>query len=219
MIVKKYELTQKLIWNEFVSLAKNKHFFLNREYMEYHSDRFKDHSLMIYNNAGKLIAILPGNIVDDIYYSHQGLTFSGLVYKPTIKQKEVIDIFSSIKDYFYKIGIVKVVYKAIPSIYSNIPAQEDLYALFLNGARVFRRDVSSTIYLKEIIKYSKGRKWTLKKAKANDISIREVNDVHEFWDALSKVLNAEHGVKPTHTVEEMISLRDYFIDNIKLYAG
>lgn len=219
MIIKEYTDSQRVIWNEFVKLSKNSHFFLYRDYIEYHSERFKDHSLMVYNNNEKLIALLPGNIDGNVYYTHQGLTFSGLIYKDNIKQKEVLDIFCEMKKYISSIGIDKVIYKAIPNIYSLIPAEEDLYALFVNGAKIFRRDVSSTIYLKARIKYSKGRKWTLKKARSNDISIKEVEDVHEFWEMLSRVLSSEHDVKPTHTVDEITYLKSKFSDNIKLFAS
>ena len=41
-------------------------------------------------------------------------------------------------------GISKLIYKAIPHIYHTVPAEEDLYALFLLNAKLFRRDVSST---------------------------------------------------------------------------
>ncbi|MGM5470663.1 hypothetical protein ACS386_10325 [Flavobacteriaceae bacterium LMO-SS05] len=46
--------------------------------MEYHQDRFEDFSLMVFKKD-KLIAILPANKIKNGVYSHQGLTFSGLI--------------------------------------------------------------------------------------------------------------------------------------------
>ena len=40
-------------WNHFVAQSKNGTFLLDRRYMDYHADRFEDHSLMVYRQ-GKL---------------------------------------------------------------------------------------------------------------------------------------------------------------------
>jgi hypothetical protein len=54
------------------------HLLFHRDFMEYHSDRFQDYSLLIFEED-KLIAVLPANRVED-RLSHQGLTYGGLVY-------------------------------------------------------------------------------------------------------------------------------------------
>ena len=43
--------------------------------MEYHSDRFQDFSLIIYNDKGNIMALLPASIDGDTVMSHGGLTF------------------------------------------------------------------------------------------------------------------------------------------------
>lgn len=50
--------------------------------MDYHADRFQDASLMIYRK-GQLYALLPANRLNNILYSHQGLTYGGLITKKT----------------------------------------------------------------------------------------------------------------------------------------
>jgi len=62
MQILKYTTEHKNIWNEFVKNAKNAHFFFLRDYMEYHSDRFEDYSLLVFDETQKLISILPANI-------------------------------------------------------------------------------------------------------------------------------------------------------------
>ena len=56
--------------------------------MEYHKDRFDDYSLMIFNVNNKLVAILPAHKVDSVLYSHQGLTYGGLV----LSSKVILEI-------------------------------------------------------------------------------------------------------------------------------
>jgi len=54
MKIIKYVDQYKDRWNEFVKNAKNSHFFFQREYMEYHSDRFQDFSLIVLDEKKKL---------------------------------------------------------------------------------------------------------------------------------------------------------------------
>ena len=54
-------------WNRFVAASKNGTFLFDRNYMDYHADRFSDHSLMIYRN-GSVYALLPANVKDDTLY-------------------------------------------------------------------------------------------------------------------------------------------------------
>ncbi|MGL6604463.1 hypothetical protein [Aeromonas hydrophila] len=106
MLVKKYSNADKKIWDEFVFLAKNKHFLFFRDFMEYHSDRFNDHSLMFFDDNQKLLAILPANHADDKLHSHQGLTFGGLITKSSVKQKEINGIFDAIPEYLKNNGFL-----------------------------------------------------------------------------------------------------------------
>lgn len=73
--VTKYEGNRKLEWDNFLKSSKNGHFFFYRDYMEYHSDRFQDFSLIIYNDKGNIMALLPASIDGDTVMSHGGLTF------------------------------------------------------------------------------------------------------------------------------------------------
>ncbi|HIF9507229.1 TPA: GNAT family N-acetyltransferase [Photobacterium damselae] len=219
MIIKKYSSNDKIIWNEFVKLSKNYHFFFERDFMEYHSDRFNDHSLMIYDDKEKLLALLPANIDKNVLYSHQGLTFGGLIIKSSAKQKEIYDIFLELKKYLKENEIKSLVYKKIPYIYNEMPCDEDLYALFRLNSNLIRRDVSSTIDLNNQIKYSKGRKWIVKKSKEHSLKYNKTNEIDEFWMHLETVLFSGHGAKPTHNKDEIKHLKELFPKNIEFYSA
>ena len=45
-------------WNQFIAKSKNGTFLFDRHYMDYHRDRFEDHSLMFYLE-GALYALMP----------------------------------------------------------------------------------------------------------------------------------------------------------------
>ncbi len=215
--VKKYEIDDKIVWDEFVKNAKNGHFFFYRDFMEYHSDRFADNSLLIYKES-TLVALLPSNLNENVLYTHQGLTFGGLITKSSNKQSQVNSIFDAIVDYAKVNKFSKIVYKRLPHIYHIIPSDEDLYAMFLHDFDLIRRDVSSSINLSNQITYSKGRKWLVKKAKQSNLSVECEVDTQIFWGILSNVLYEKHNVKPTHSVTEIEYLLKKFPKNIKLFT-
>mgnify|MGYP006988850320 CR=1 FL=1 len=41
----RYDSTLEIMWNTLIIKAKNALFMFNRSYMDYHRERFKDHSL------------------------------------------------------------------------------------------------------------------------------------------------------------------------------
>ena len=215
----KYSSDLKNEWESFVESSKNGTFLFFRNYMDYHSDRFEDFSLMVYRK-GKLYALLPGNKNGQVYYSHQGLTYGGLIMNSKATVLDVVESFRLINDYLREHGFVKVVYKPLPFIYHIYPAQEDLYALFrVCDARIIGRNISSTIIQSNKIKFIESRKSGIRKAKANNITIGLSNDLAAFWDILDTNLRNKYGVAPVHTLPEITLLKDRFPKNIKLYLA
>ena len=146
IVAKRYTPLCKVEWDKFVSTSRNGHFMFYRDYMEYHSDRFSDYSLMFYDDKNRLISIFPANIFENSIYSHQGLTFGGMLIGSKCTTEKVCEIFFSAKSFLKKDGrIKKIIYKRIPDFYHKYPAQEDLYALYLLDAELSRRDVSVAV--------------------------------------------------------------------------
>ena len=94
--VKRYSEKEYDNWNAFVGKAKNATFLFHRDFMEYHKDRFEDYSLMVFKGE-KLVAVLPANRLGECVYSHQGLTYGGLVYGEKLKLASVILIFKTVE--------------------------------------------------------------------------------------------------------------------------
>ncbi len=217
MIVTRYHISLQNKWNDFLKNAKNYHFFFHRSYLSYHEDQFEDYSLLIYDKKEKLIAMLPANIDNYILYSHQGLTFGGFIVNDNMKTEIMLDIFEAVQTFLKIHSIQKVIYKAIPYIHHIKPAQEDLYALFIQNASLIQRDIGATVYLDQPIKYSNGRKWSLKKAKNEGFIIEESRDFSSFWSLLEEILKQQHDAKPVHSLNEIEFLTSIFPENIKLY--
>ena len=217
IIIKPYSSDKKTEWDAFIKKAKNPHFMFFRDFMEYHSDRFKDCSFMIYD-GNKLIALLPANIKNDILFSHGGLTFGGFIFDYSMMTAIMLQIFKIFKSHLNEMEIAKLIYKAMPYIFHKYPAEEDRYALFINNAKLTRRDVSSAIMLGSKPRYSKGRKWIVNKAKKEGLIVEQSYDYDNYWELLAGVLEQSHGVKPVHSLEEIKRLADLFKDNIKLFV-
>ncbi len=216
--IHKYSKINFQDWNFFVQEARNGHFMFNRDYIEYHSDRFEDFSLMFYDQKNTLIAILPANITDNVVHSHQGLTFGGLVVSNETTTDLVHQIFLNLIEFLRKGGIKKFVYKRLPDFYTRYPAQEDLYALFLLNAVLFRRDVSTTIKQTVPLTYKKLRKRKIQKALKEKIIVQQSDDLTSFWTLLIDVLQEQHGIKPVHSLCEIETLKSKFPKNIKCFT-
>ncbi|WP_366187271.1 GNAT family N-acetyltransferase [Flavobacterium ovatum] len=215
--VKQYQNSNYEQWNEFISQAKNATFLFHRDFMEYHQDRFEDYSLMVYDDK-KLVAVLPANKVGDQLYSHQGLSYGGLVYQEDLKLSSVIKVFQVILDFMFSSGILKLQLKTIPFIYYQKPAQELEYILFLLGAKLIRRDTLSVIDLTEDYAFSKLRKRGVQKAVKNQLVIKEEDNFDAFWNqVLIPNLQERHQAHPVHTIAEITKLKEIFPENIKQF--
>lgn len=219
MLVEKYSSEKLSEWNDFVKKSKNGTFLFDRNFMDYHSDRFQDNSLMFYNENNKLIAILPANLDKGVLYSHQGLSYGGLIYGFDIKILEIMNCFESFKNYSLKNSIKKLIYKRVPSIYHNYPSDEDLYALFKNDAKLIRLDFGSVIQISNKLSWSELRIRCLKKAKKENLTIKINHDLYGYFNLLNEVLLANHNVKPVHSLAELKLLFYRFPDNIKLICS
>lgn len=219
MEIRRYRREDKELWNSFVSKARNATFLFDRNYMDYHADRFDDNSFMFYHK-GKLKAVLPANVAGDTLYSHQGLTYGGLLLDKKATVEDVLECFDSLNSWLRENGISKVVYKALPWIYQQYPSEEDLYALTWKcKAQLISRDISSSIVIDNKLKFAESRKSGIRKALSLNIEVGESNDVDGFWHVLEDNLGNRYNAKPVHTSSEMKLLMSRFPNNIRLYVA
>lgn len=214
----KYSPELKNLWDEFVDRSKNGTFLFKRDYMDYHSDRFTDNSLLFYRK-NSLYCILPANRTGSTINSHGGLTYGGIIMGDRCRAEGVLDVFSAMIDYLKDQGFSKIIYKPVPHIYHRIPSEEDLYALFRHDAYLSVRTISSTIDFKKPLPFNKGRKETIAKALKYNIKVEVSNDYDAFWNILTQNLRDTHNAIPVHSLSEIKSLASLFPQNIKLFGA
>lgn len=215
----KYSPDKKAEWNDFLNNSKTPMFMFNRNFMEYHADRFADNSLMFYNDTDKLVAILPASIHGQQIRSHGGLTYGGFFVNDTMKQHTMNDCVDALLVYLKDNNIDHFIYKSVPNIYNTLPAEEYMWPLWQAGFRLERTDVSSVIDLKNQLRMPKGRKAQISRAKRENVKIIESKDFKTFIDLENSVLQARHSVKAVHTGEELELLNSRFPENIKLFIA
>lgn len=207
-------------WNSFVGKSKNATFLFDRRYMDYHSDRFTDHSLVCRDDKGHIIALLPANERDGVLYSHQGLTYGGLLMDGHTTLARCMEMFEAMQVYLHEQGFRKVVYKPVPSVYHQLPSDEDLFSIVnVCGAQLTRRMMSSVIDLSNRLPLRQNRRTALNKAHQSNIIVRESDDYASFWAILEENLRKTYGAHPVHTLEEMLRLKKDNPDSIRLLTG
>ncbi|KMW57403.1 hypothetical protein AIOL_002366 [Candidatus Rhodobacter oscarellae] len=205
-------------WNAFVAGASNATFLHDRRFMDYHRNRFEDHS-MLFEADGKLVALLPANLSGKTLNSHGGLTYGGLLVAPNTKASTVLDVIEALEHDMRTRGIEQLIYKPSPHIFHAQPAEADIYALVTSGAQLVRSDLGSAIPVPRRLPMSGGRKDGIRKARRAGISVSESKDLASFWDILTEVLDTRHGATATHSLDEIILLQSSFPDQIRLFAG
>ena len=215
----RYSASQADEWNRFVAASKNGTFLFDRRYMDYHADRFHDHSLMFYRE-GNLLAVLPAHIDGQTLCSHCGLTYGGLIMSERLTIADTMQLFREMNDNLRAEGINHVVYKAIPWIYHRLSAEEDLYALYHEcHARIIARDYSTNIFLQANLRWERVRRRGVVRAERAGISVDVSESYVDFWQVLTDNLGTKYGVRPVHTLQEIELLHSRFPENIILYQA
>jgi hypothetical protein len=215
--VRLYQPQDFTIWNAFISVAKNATFLFDRNFMDYHSDRFKDYSLMIFD-GDKLIAVVPANRVENTVYSHQGLTYGGLILNNKAKLSAVISIFKNVLQFLNENSIEKLIVKTIPTIYTDYFSDELEYCLFIVKAKLYRRDALSVLDLTKKIVIDSNRMEGVKRGFKNELVVKEETSFDLFWnEILVPNLATKHNAKPVHTLSEITKLKNLFPNNIRQF--
>lgn len=219
--IKRYTHDDNLIWDEFVRESKNYLFMFERNYMDYHKERFLDHSLMFFDDE-VLIAVLPMCERGQLLLSHGGLTYGGFISGSRMKQHIMNECFKELIIYAKEHNIEKIVYKTIPHIYHDQAAEEDRYSLYSNGAKLVTVDAATYLNLKQPLKMPKGRKAQISRARREGVIIEELTDLREyerFINLENEVLSSRHDTLAVHTGAELKLLHDFFPDKIHLFGA
>ena len=218
---------KKQTWDDFVDDSNNGTIFHKQKFLSYHKDKFKDneHHLLFYDGK-KLIAVLPLAIFESegkkVAKSPYGASFGGFVYKK-VTYSNVSNIIKTFKEYAIENNFDKIIITLPPFIYHTRFETYQDFCLLKENFKLTNRDLTNIVSLqnyqkKDLIKtyYSYCRRPIQKATRLGAIVVEEENIQKSFHDILCETL-AKHHVKPTHTYEELSSLKKLFPDHIKVF--
>jgi len=223
----RYHAHYQEVWNNFINTAQNATFLFHRNFMDYHAERFQDHSVMVFAED-TLLAVFPANEKGNFIYSHGGLTYGGVAVASS--EENHARIFQIIFQYYQQQGFQKIIYKEIPFFYQNPkPAKSNFYPISLTShvlpypISLYHQDIGAVIDLQSPIHFWHGRRQGIKKASQlkPPLEIIEGNPSAQlalFWnELLIPQLQNKYGLSPTHTLAEIYLLASRFPENIKQY--
>lgn len=217
--IRKYNQDDFSVWNDFIGQAKNATFLFHRDFMEYHKDRFEDFSLLVFEEE-KLRAVLPANKKGNEVYSHQGLTYGGLVYTSKLNAEKVEWILDEVLLFLKENQIETFYYKPIPDFYFSEGNKEMNFFLMKRKAVLERKEMNLAVNLSGPLKISKSKMKHFRRIENLDLDIFEEEQFDPFWEkVLEPRLQEKFNTKPVHSKEEMVLLKAKFPQNIKQYSA
>jgi len=215
-------------WDAFAQSANNGTIFHSRKFLSYHPpDRFTDHSLVFFKN-GKRIAQLPAVEFEEngknMLISHRGASYGGFIIKDTLSIRESFDLVESLLKYTKANHLHGIDLTPPPQIYLRRPSNYIDFALLQNGFTYRKREISSVIPLdfgrNDILTtFNESSRRAVRRGKKLGVKVRESDDYAAFYKILEKNLRLRHNVTPTHSLEELLILKDMYPQQIKLFAA
>tara|TARA_B100001146_G_scaffold225198_1_gene247706 strand:+ start:29183 stop:30145 length:963 start_codon:yes stop_codon:yes gene_type:complete len=217
-----YHSDYKSRWDRFVASligsedkgVKNTSFLFSRAFIEYHRDRFEDHSLLFLKDEN-VIGVLPANRSENTFYSHQGLTYGALVLEKSIAFAEAKQVVEVLFQYLKTEGFHRFQIKLLPQFYMQQPAYELEHLLLEAGAQVVKSQLNFGIDYKRPYFIHSTKERRARQASERGLRYEEAG-FSEFWNEVLKPrLSDKFDSEPVHSLAEITQLQKQFPYNIK----
>jgi len=215
-------------WDNFVSSANNGTLFHTRRFLNYHHEgRFNDHSLEFYKK-GKLVGVFPAALIESgdqrQLVSHPGASVGSFVVPEDLAFADALEMVEQLVDYSKRENLDGIKLTQTPTIYSKRLSHYIDFALQKNGFLYSKREISSILFLEKSIdenlsKFKSTHRTAVRKAEKSGVVVKETDDFASFYEILKKNLSIRHDVKPTHSLNELLHLKELFPDKINLFGA
>lgn len=207
-------------WDKFVLESNNGTMFHLQKFFDYHSPGKFIFNHLIFLEKGKIVALLPGSIINNTFESPIGASYGSIVTKD-LKFSEAMEIVSTLLNWAKEKGLSEITLTAAPLIYEKHPNQNLDFAMLWQGFKYSLHYISSAIKLdknRDIIeRFSPTIRRNIRKTFTDFKLHVEINDRYDQFYPILIENKARHGVKPTHTYEDLIRLRELLPNNLKLF--
>ena len=228
LLSKIYDPSYEKEWDDFVANSRNGTFMQQRTFLNYHPpNRFVDSSLLIYNDAGKLLAVIPAaqKTVNQqkVFSSYPGASHGGIIIGPKFTTAEALELIPLVIQHCRSSNYRAMEMKMVPRIYHHWPSDEIDFALRYHGFSLGTSELATALPLQEIANASEtlaqSSQRNIRKAQRLGVTVEESTDYAAFWSILSHNLQQRHHSQPTHTLPEMLDLTNRYPESIKLFAS
>lgn len=204
-------------WDALVASAPNGHLMARTGFFRYHADRFEDASLFI-RRGRKPLGVLPANRVGDKIWSHQGVSFGGLIFHPRTHFNHVEAAIPVLLDHLRAGGFGTLMYRPAPHPYQVFPREEDVFFLEQAGARRIDTKLHSMVLCGEPAALT-ARTWnhTVKRSREAGVVARagDDSDLPAIWSLIEAALES-HNQRAVHSIDDIALLRSRFPDEVLL---
>lgn len=232
LIIKKYTDEDYNEWDMFISNSVNGTFLQSRKFLCYHpKDRFIDHSLMVFDKKGNLLAVVPACEIqqgreEKIFFAHKGSTFGGIVFSyKSYKVQRIISIIEKIEMYLLMHDFSLIKYKITPDIFSA-ESSEVLQFCLMHKGYLSKCDLSLYVELNheqyDVYKsMSQGKRTDVNNCVKAGMEYREIktrDEIAEFYTVLVQNLK-KYEAKPVHSLEELIDFKENRLADVCVFRG
>ncbi|NNL82797.1 MAG: FemAB family protein, partial [Winogradskyella sp.] len=166
----------------------------------------------------RLIAVFPANIKNNTLYSHQGLTYGGFVVEQSLNATDVEPVINAFLDYLKTTDVQELHLKGLPGFYHSEISKAIETCINTKATELYRTDKVLAIDYNKPIDIHKTKRKHFRRHQETGFKIEETQDFTMFWEnILVPRLNEKHGVKPVHSLKEIMLLKKRFPQQIKQY--
>jgi hypothetical protein len=186
--------------------------------MEYHNDRFVDHSFMVFEQD-VLIACIPAHIDALGWYSHRGLTYGGIVINRTKTMDVLHKVIAAIETHFKTENPEFIIeFNLAPPIYN--PFHEAFCAhLETANYQITREQTNMHAALDGHLSISPKKTAGYRNGTFDGLEYRITDALEVYYHhVLVPSLQLRHSSAPVHSLEELEKLKTAFPAHIQLHA-
>ena len=156
--------------------------------------------------------------------SHPGASVGSFVVPEDLAFADALEMVEQLVDYSKRENLDGIKLTQTPTIYSKRLSHYIDFALQKNGFLYAKREISSILFLEKSIdenlsKFKSTHRTAVRKAEKSGVVVKETDDFASFYEILKKNLSIRHDVKPTHSLDELLHLKELFPDKINLFGA
>ena len=217
-------------WDDFVERSVNGTFMQTRRFLGYHPpNRFRDHSLVLLDEDERWLAVFTAAKIERdglrLLQSHPGASHGGLVISDDATPAQLDESVHLIVEHARDADFHGIRLRSVEKVFCRRGCDELDAAYFRAGFITEGRELSSALRLEGSSRDDLLARWTemgrrnVRKAERAGVEVRVNDDFAAYWQLLEATLATRHDTHPTHTLDEILRLRECLGERVQIVGG